>query len=57
MFNNPLSNEEANLKIRQRDQEAETHRLHKQLGYTDRGAARWIVVFISLALVMLILLF
>ena len=46
MFNNHLSNEEANERIKQRMQEAETYSLQKRLGYGDSGTARWIFVLI-----------
>jgi hypothetical protein len=42
MFNNSLVNEEAKLKMAEREQEAETYRLQNQLGYSDRGALRWV---------------
>jgi hypothetical protein len=50
MFNDPLINEEAKLKIAEREQEAESHRLYKQLGYDDHGTARWVFVFMTLAI-------
>ena len=59
MFNNPLINEEANLKISEREHEAEAHRLYRQLGYSDHGTMRWIFVLailvIALILTMLLL--
>jgi len=56
MFNDPLINEETKLKIAEREQEAEAHRLYKQLGYSDRGAMRWVLGFIALiAALMLIM--
>ena len=48
MFNNSLFTEETKLKIAEREQEAEAHRLYKQLGYSDRGTSRWVFVFIIL---------
>ena len=48
MFNDYLANEEAKQHIERRVQEAETYRLHKRLGYSDHGAARWIVALIAL---------
>jgi hypothetical protein len=59
MFNNPLINEEAKLKISEREQEAEAHRLHGQLGYSDHGTARWVfglmILVIALILTMALL--
>ena len=49
MFNNPLINEEAMQKIAEREREVETYRLHQQLGYSDRGTARWTIAFLVLA--------
>lgn len=57
MFNNSLFDKEAKLKIQQREQEAETYRLQKQLGYGDRGNLRGIIVFVMLVAAMLIVLF
>ncbi len=48
MFNSHLIDEEATEKIRQRSQEAEVFRMHKQLGYDDSKTARWILVLIVL---------
>ena len=48
MFNNHLVDEEATDKIKQRAQEAETYRMHKQLGYDDSKNAQWILVLIVL---------
>jgi hypothetical protein len=53
MFNDPLIHEEARLKIAEREQEAEAHRLYKQLGYGDRGARRWLFVFIILVIALI----
>ena len=36
MFNNSLFDEEAKLKISEREQEAEAHRRHQQLGVGER---------------------
>lgn len=57
MFNDHLSTEEARLKIQERDREAETYRYHRQLGYSEYGWARWILIFIMLVTFLLILLF
>jgi hypothetical protein len=58
MFNNHLVNEEATEKIKQRAQEAEAYRMHKQLGYDESKTARWIFVLIVLVVAaVLILLF
>lgn len=56
MFNNPLFNEEAKLKIRQRDREAETYQMHKQLGYSDRRAVRWVFFILVMLLPELVIL-
>ena len=58
MFNNPLFHEEAKLKVRQREQEVEMYHWQKQLGYSDRRAARWVFILVMLlpALVILLLL-
>ena len=50
MFNNHLIDEEATEKIKQRAQEAEVYRIHKQLGYDDSKNARWIFVIIVLVI-------
>ena len=50
MFNNHLVDEEATEKIKQRAQEAEAYRLHKQLGYNENKNARWIFVVIILVI-------
>ena len=42
MFNNPLIDKEAKLKIAEREHEAEIYRLQKQLGYSDRRVMKWI---------------
>jgi hypothetical protein len=54
MFNHPLIHEEAKLKIQQREREAETCRWHKQLGYSDRRAARWIFLLMMLITTLMI---
>lgn len=54
MFNNPLINEEAKQKIAEREQEAETYRLHRQLGYSNRRIARWVLVFIILVIAIIL---
>ena len=54
MFNNSLFNEEAKLKISEREKEAETHRLYNQLGYSDRGTARWVFVVIILVIALIL---
>lgn len=48
MFNNSLFNKEARLKMAEREREAETYRLQNQLGYSDRGAMRWVFGFFTL---------
>ena len=48
MFNNSLFHKEARLKMAEREQEAETYRLQNQLGYSDRGAVRWVIGFFTL---------
>jgi hypothetical protein len=57
MFNEPVIKEEAGQKRAEREREAGAYRLHKQLGYSDGGAARWVIVFMvlvaSLALIFL----
>ena len=54
MFNDPLFHEEAKLKIVEREQEAESHRLYKQLGYSDRGISRWVFAMIALVIAMVL---
>lgn len=56
MFNHPLIHEEAKLKIKQREREAETCQRHRQLGYSDRRTARWVFLFLMLVATMMILL-
>ena len=56
MFNHPLFNEDAKLRIRQRDQEAETYRWQKQLGYSDRRAVRWAILILVMLLPELVIL-
>jgi hypothetical protein len=53
MFNNSLFNEETKLKMAEREREAETHRWHRQLGYSDRSALRWVLGFGTLVAVLL----
>ena len=48
MFNDRLSNEEAQERIRERIKEVETYSLQKRLGYGDSKAARWIFALIIL---------
>ena len=48
MFNDRLSNEEAQERIRERMKEVETYSLQKRLGYGDSKAARWIFALIVL---------
>lgn len=55
MFNNSLFNEETKLKIAEREREAETHRWHRQLGYSDRGSLRWVLGFVTLVAVLLLI--
>lgn len=59
MFNNSLIDAEARLKMAEHEQEAETYRLHEQLGYSDRGAIRWVFGCITLiaALMLILILF
>lgn len=57
MFNNSHFNEEAKLKMQEREREAETYRFQKQLGYSEYGVTRWIFMFITLITAMLIWLF
>ena len=54
MFNNSLFNEETRLKIAEREREAETHRWHRQLGYSDRSALRWVLGFATLVAALLL---
>ncbi len=54
MFNDPLIHEETKLKIAEREREAESQRLHQQLGYSDRKAARWVFALIALVIVMML---
>ena len=57
MFNEHLSIEDAKERMQQRMQEAETYRLHKQLGYSDDRIGKWVfvllVVVTALAVVLL----
>jgi hypothetical protein len=48
MVNDHVSQEEANVLIRQRMEEAETYGLQKQLGYGDSKAARWFFLLVVL---------
>jgi hypothetical protein len=54
MFNNPLINEDAKMKITEREQEAEAHRLYRQLGYRDHGSTRWVIVLVLLAIALIL---
>jgi hypothetical protein len=56
MFNNSLFNKEARLKMAEREREAETYRLQSQLGYSDRGAMRWVFGFFTLIGTLILLL-
>jgi hypothetical protein len=46
MYNDHLSQEEANELIKQRRKEAETYSQQKQLGFSDSRAARWVLLLI-----------
>lgn len=48
MFNDHLSNEAAQERIKQRMQEVETYSLQKQLGYSDRGHAKLLFILMIL---------
>jgi hypothetical protein len=54
MFNDPLINEEAKLKIAEREREAEFLRLSNQLGNNDRGIWRWVIALIALVIAMVL---
>ena len=54
MFNNSLFNEETRLKMAEREREAETHRWHRQLGYSDRSALRRVLGFVTLVAALLL---
>lgn len=54
MSNEPLFYEEAELKIAEREQEAEMYGLQKRLGYSDRGYARWVFALIALVIAMVL---
>jgi hypothetical protein len=54
MFNNSLFNEEAKHKIAEREYEAETYRLQKQLGYSDRKGMKWVFGFITLIAILIL---
>ena len=46
MYNDHLSQEEANERIKQRMKEAETYSQQKQLGFSDSRDARWVLLLI-----------
>ena len=50
MFNDRLINEEAKLKISEREHEARAQQRCSQLGYRDPGIARWVFVLILLVI-------
>ena len=52
MFNDQLSGEEIKERIKQRIQEADDHRLYKQIGYNDMGISRWLLAVIVLLVVL-----
>ena len=58
MYNDHVSNEEAQMLIQERRKEAETYGLQKQLGYGDSRSARWIlllvVILVSVAVILLL---
>lgn len=56
MFNDRLSSEVAEERIKDRRQEAETYSLQKRLGYGDYGIAKWLFVIVVVAVVIGILL-
>jgi hypothetical protein len=56
MFNNSLFNKEARLKMAEREREAEIYRRQNQLGYSDRGAMRWVLGFFTLIAMLILLL-
>ena len=51
MFNDYLSSKEANERIKQNIQDAETDSLLKRLGYRTDTTTRWIFLLILIALV------
>ena len=58
MFNNSLIDKETRVKMAEYEREAEMHRWHQQLGYSDRRALRWVfvlAVLIAMFAVILIL--
>jgi hypothetical protein len=59
MFNNSLFNKEASLKMAEREREAEIYRRQNELGYSDRGAMRWVfgcfMLIVTLILVLILL--
>jgi hypothetical protein len=46
MFNDRLSSEVANERIKERMHEAETYSLQKRLGYGDYATAKWVFVLV-----------
>lgn len=53
MYNDQLSNEEAKERIAQRVREVESYSLQKRLGIGNHGTAKWILVFMVLALMVM----
>lgn len=51
MFNDYLSSKEAEERIKERIQDAETDSLLRQLGYRTDRTARWVFVLIVIAVV------
>ncbi len=48
MFNDRLSDEGAKERLMQRTKEVEDCSMQKRLGFSDSGAARWILILVLL---------
>ena len=51
MFNDHLSSEVANERIKERMREAETYSAQKRLGYGDYSAAKWMFVLVLVVVI------
>lgn len=55
MFNDPLFNEEAKLKIAEREKEIESYRLYQYVEDGNRRGTRWFLVFLTLVALVLLM--
>ena len=56
MFNGHVSIEDAKERMQEHMKEAENYKLHKQLGFTDNGIGRWVLVLIVVVTIVVVVL-